>query len=1478
MPAISKIRFTNIVYENGDKRYNDDIFQFDGHNAAIVLENGGGKTVFVQTAIQAVLPHAEVADRKIRNTLMLENNVAHVAIEWILSERPRRYGLTAVTLFINRGSVESLKYVYEYEENDDNSIDKIPFVLEGLNGNKRPATKEEIGEYYSEMSRNRMNAHSFYTAKEYHAYIEENFLIFPSEWRNIALINGAEGDVEAFFDSCKTTGQLVDGLLIPVVEEALAGNGTKDFVEIFEKQRDHFKRHKHLRARIGESKAVETQINSYVKVFKNYDEVNSKYISAKENAKAVFKFIDQEGRINEEKRIEADNNMNKISDELNIFKQKEESYKLACLKENVIKEEKAFQEISNKYNELLDSRNDKEKRYEELQVAKYNKDIREEQESIVLLKEQISKLEEDEDIVDIQEKLMQNSEELKGYYVDEEQKLEKEKAIVEGQIETNKKETEAFQSALKKAQEVVNTHKIKTAELDNSIQLLTKDMNRIEREILDNPDMEKVDEQYIKWQDRLVEIEKANFDFSQQLKKIEDEKYNLHDQLPIHREELNEIMKEETKQGELLKNLQEEHGKLLNDIKSLRVSWSNIDSLYLRKESILNGLIDKIDRLRDEKEKLLLKERLAHRFSDDYKENEFYTADPALEGWIKSWRNSFNYIEGGTQFIQRICKSTGKDIKELYEAYPYWAISVIVLDVEIDNFCSRMSKQTETLSHPVIIMTEQEARSRIVGEFTLKERSIFPSSWEKNLSQELFENWKSEFEVKALEATENRRRKEEEFSVWSETLKNIQAFYNKYSHEEYLELQKEHKILLETISTLKKEVDEKEARIKLIDEEMKKINQTSSDLRGEQNVIESRIMRAQEYKTKRNIKQKNEADKVNNEKELKIALEEYTSWERRINENSDLMIEINEAAQGIYNNLSLLKGEELYEEVRNAIPKYSSRSKKALSIQRKDLKDSLEKKQKGRELLEVKLGNAADKEKDLKESLDRFKISMEFSLNEVNDFPLYGDDEIDRLLKQLKSIKKPLKQLKDELGTASEIYKKAQNTYDLREKDFYDKYDEIISFGEALEQVKKCLKEETLELNKRKEHNQKRIEQLEKGKKEIEKAINELNIKNGKFAYLSESIKEIELSNELIQEIPYQRLNVVNNIGDELENLLKIIEEKNLDVDKQKSYFIEFCNSQILDVRLKDMAISGVQYKKHFKDVMEWQQKMNERIAMIIDIAENDIKEHDKQLQQFISHLHSYLMTMSQELKLIPKKTRIKIEDGWKEIFTFSVPEWDEKEGKEELSKHIDWMLKQLEADQFKDDEGEELGDKVSKAIEKWLQSKELLRIVMKQNTIKIKCRKVTNDSKVSSMSFSWEQSNAWSGGEKWSKNMTLFLGILNYLAEKRKQIVSNMKRHRTVIVDNPFGKASSDHVLDPVFFIAEQLGFQIIALTAHAEGKFIRTYFPIVYSCRLRESENNVTQIMTKEKEIKTAFFKDSDPQTLMRLGQLHQMGLFEY
>lgn len=103
---------------------------------------------------------------------------------------------------------------------------------------------------------------------------------------------------------------------------------------------------------------------------------------------------------------------------------------------------------------------------------------------------------------------------------------------------------------------------------------------------------------------------------------------------------------------------------------------------------------------------------------------------------------------------------------------------------------------------------------------------------------------------------------------------------------------------------------------------------------------------------------------------------------------------------------------------------------------------------------------------------------------------------------------------------------------------------------------------------------------------------------------------------------------------------------------------------------------------------------------------------------------------------------------------------------------------------------------------------------------------------------------------------MALFLGCLNYLSEKRCHL--RRAKYNTRVV------------------IAKQLGFQILALTAHQEGSFIRKYFPVVYSCRFAEMANKKGKVLVPDKEIKTAFFEEHHPESLARLDEYEQLGLF--
>ena len=307
------------------------------------------------------------------------------------------------------------------------------------------------------------------------------------------------------------------------------------------------------------------------------------------------------------------------------------------------------------------------------------------------------------------------------------------------------------------------------------------------------------------------------------------------------------------------------------------------------------------------------------------------------------------------------------------------------------------------------------------------------------------------------------------------------------------------------------------------------------------------------------------------------------------------------------------------------------------------------------------------------------------------------------------------------------------------------------------------------------------------------------------------------------------------------------------------------------------MAVQGISQKEDYDELLRWQGHMVERINQTLTLLERDMIDQDKQLSQFITHLYTYLRIVVAELKEIPKKTRVKTEEGWKNIYEFDIPGWQEEEGKAKMRVHIYKLLDDIDHDSLLNEENEESLQRVKKYIKEQFKLKQLLKVVMGHTSIRIRCRKVSNISDISTQLFSWETSNKWSGGEKWSKNMALYLGILNYLSEKKQNIQSPANKvSRVVILDNPFGKASSGHVLEPVFFIAKQLGFQIIALTAHTEGDFIRKYFPIIYSCKLRATADLQTAIFTKEQEIKKAYFMDHDPMVLNILGEANQVSLF--
>ena len=76
-------------------------------------------------------------------------------------------------------------------------------------------------------------------------------------------------------------------------------------------------------------------------------------------------------------------------------------------------------------------------------------------------------------------------------------------------------------------------------------------------------------------------------------------------------------------------------------------------------------------------------------------------------------------------------------------------------------------------------------------------------------------------------------------------------------------------------------------------------------------------------------------------------------------------------------------------------------------------------------------------------------------------------------------------------------------------------------------------------------------------------------------------------------------------------------------------------------------------------------------------IAEDDIKTHEEELELFISFIHSYVKQVAEGLGEIHRKTRVKIDGNWRDVYTIKVPDWGELDGKEAIQNYILWIIEE---------------------------------------------------------------------------------------------------------------------------------------------------------------------------------------------------------
>lgn len=1479
MPSISKIRFTNVVYDGGEKRYNDEIFHFNGENGAILLENGGGKTVFIQAAIQAVLPHETVAGRDVKETLVLDGQAAHIAIEWIVHEKPKRYAVTAVTLFMQNQKLDSYRYAYAYSPGDEGSIEQLPFTIE-VNGTKRAADKGEISDYYTCMKK-QTRAQTFDTLTAFKAYIEEEFHIIEDEWRGIARINKLEGGVEAYFDGCESSEQLVDRLLIPTVDEALLGNQENRIADLFQKQREHLRQYNRLTEQIRESKDVNAQVQHYAGEMERMFQAEQKWEQAKKRARVLFDLTEKSKSRNEEMLREISKQEDALADKQREWKKKKRSLDMARLEQEASHRKEEHEEATQRLRVQQTLEEENEQRILQFEHAWHRHEQQVEEQRLQLLQEQLDAIDADPDIVDIREKLDDVAGQMHGYFAT---RLEQIAQIIR-EHEREKEQHRTRQQELKQEERTV-THELANAQAENK--LLTERMKEnnermmhIRRNELNLSDTDDVADMQKQWKQQAESGYEQLEAYRQRAVQIEEEKERSRNRQQEADQEMRQYAEARQNASNRKADIEERMERLYSRYREYDRQARADETMYARQHSMSSTLHETIKKQEMQEEEALEAERRASRWYDEYQDAERFTADPALEEFVRERLvTKYPTVETGTAFVERFLNMNPEKAEFCYSVYPFWAASLVASPTDVGGVQEYVRKYEDKWTAPVFVLTTNEAKAFFQLETEAEVvhedlRVVVPQVW-KYVSGEEFKRWKEEQRQNREEARKKRKAIHEQLGKSKRLLGEITEFFADYPLENY-------QALIETIREYRVKHQgasdryENELHVyKRLEIEEKALFQKRESLQEDIREVDRLIKTAASYIELDSQVRKQKSDQQAVEERLKKLARSSMRIERDLRETEEWIADAEHAIMEAKSQQTIVRSDPDYSKVKNerlAVPKVEI---EVLRERYHYLKGKAEEKAESRESITRGIEETKKRQEIVQREVRRKEREMKERWGSV--LPYISPDEaaLEQCRSKVSSFRKSTAAANDKARDAYAMYWAAHTSYEEKRGDFITEFQsEPYCFHENFARVDYELASEREQTDRLLRDVQAACIREKNEQENIQQAYSKLLALHTVHSFAELPVEMNVLTEQEKLDYSYQRQEYVGKISNQLRDTKGDYETKKASRDKAAQRFLYFCQNSIRDPRLKRQTISGLEHRHSYPEIQEWMARLQNSIARGIALLETDRNEHDRDLQTFVDRIAIHVEQVRKELLEIPRRTRVRVEDTAREIYAVHVPEWEEQAGRSLIRAYVHECARRLESVRYRTEAGTEDTGKVRKEVEKWFDTKQLLRVVIENRPIRVRCRKVSNDRKLSNTFSTWEQSNKWSGGEKWSKNMALFLGVLDYIAEKKQHLNAAQKAKRVVILDNPFGKASSEHVLDPVFFIANQLGFQIIALTALAEGNFVRTYFPVVYSCRLRLSRKGSTSIM-EAKSVGKARFLDSLPPNVKKVEDYQQMNFF--
>jgi len=1476
MPRLNKIRITGNKYDGFQKQHRNSIFDLESDHSLFTLQNGSGKGVMLQLIFQLLIPGTAWGKRngnKLEGMFYdryqsFQPYTFHVGLEWSLDGADDKKLLTGICVSAHKqqstndeeGKVglKYFLYTHQYQGMSRFSLTNLPLYTKSSDQVLEYERMEEFIDQnradfikYSKTAVEPLNS-------EYYQYLSSHG-IYRSEWDIMKNINRSEGGLEKYFSQAKDNKALFDQLIIPAVSESISYYNEREKNSLLNIFVDNVKIAHNLPELLSRREDLKTLSQMVDPLLNNAEqglrlketkamirERGNNYLRGIADRKT---FLENEFRRSQRDKEKTENRIRELNfeaenlkyvkklrsfDQLKAEQEKDEK-KHQQLKEQLeqLKAEKLQLQLNKKYLELKDLEAAAAASREKINSLKERSDFKDLEAEIKKIKEQTAA-----EIENLNAKIKQSA---AGYYSyqkylkQELKKLENKEKNMEQKIRDEQQIKLQYEHQAKN----LEAEKEKLAQFFNPLELETPEylLQNLKKNIEKlNSKLESLEEDL-----KLQQLKKEN---------LQEEKQQTAVEAASKKIVTDNLSKKLKKQQQAEEQLFAQLLKSLN-LDKFEEFYSK-QWLQQQKNELLKLISEKKESLQE-----LNADKFELQLDLNLNDREYWVASLEQKRLYQQIKELDIRVYYGSQFLFELVDDREKYLKD-YPQLPYGLVVVYESDWEKIKANITLNE----ISHyavPIFINHQLDG-----GDPELPFKLL--TGKEKNFTEDKnnFERWFSGLKNKEAEIRET-------ISILERKLKNLNQL--NYQAETMLtedsaaeiktELEKEESELQslqteikkyeqkiinseEKISRLNKKYQNQEKELKKINENQEKVEaylEARRDLENKENRYQEAL---NEIARLEGLLQENKAAQKRNQKEEMQLENDFQNWFQdyqifaaKLNEilseqEAELESEFNQEEL----NISPLKQyPELYKFSQH---RCYQNHEKIISLQKKE-------EEKAAEL------------KYLEEGLQKLLTDINSSKTELNQ--LAADwEERDYDFKNQSQLKTALEEIKEQLNkqtqqaqTLKEVILVRRGQLETKENELKEKAAEIKErFQRSVqnwEEVELNIKE--LEIKKELSENKDYLSKLEEMILNYQEKLQTYNNLSNKLEYYQLESAKGELNAGIKEELKDSPAAVIESWENDyrnIENKLKSLREKTEDnFYKFKNDVKDVVENNTLKNSINEKLLHNFRasdYQYNFEMLNSFKEYINNELNTI----DRNKTEAEEARQQWAERSAIHVMRLITSMKEMISNMVYHNQRG----FAFPLvrlrrddllPD-DEEEVISELKEYFLELInkfnkEEIDVEQLPDYKLKEFcGDAAlfSRALRGRYPVLQVYKMTEKNEFLHARPQDYFYSDWESVIQGKGNGPEG-SGGQSLSINAFMMMMLLNY----KKQRFDKSNPWTVLFLDNPFGKASAAHVLDPIFKIADKLNFQLVAFAAPEIIKTeISERFPVFWALEIGDTERN--------------------------------------